>query len=73
MNMNTNMNMNGRKKRELEVSRKKEILDQFSNTTMGANLNPKMLDHFYEAFNVCKPDFGAMEPNCEEEIGKSNF
>ena len=68
MNMNTNMNENGRKKRDLEITRKRDILNQFSNTTLNLNFTPEMLENFYEAFNECKNDFGAMEVKCEEEI-----
>ena len=66
--MNTNMNENGRKKRDLEITRKRDHLSQFSNTTFAADFSPEMLDNFYQAFNKCKNDFGSMDPNCEEEI-----
>ena len=66
--MNTNMNMNGRKKRDLEVSRKNNMLSKFSNTTLGSNFSPEMLENFYEAFTNCKNNFGSMETECEEEI-----
>ena len=66
--MNTNMNENGRKKRDLEISRKSQILSKFSNTTLSLDFSPEMLENFYEAFNECKNDFGSMEVKCEEEI-----
>ena len=66
--MNTNMNENGRKKRDLEISRKSQILNKFSNTTLSLDFSPEMLENFYEAFNECKNDFGSMEVKCEEEI-----